>query len=179
MLNVFICYHHQARSFAGALAKDIESLGHIVWFDQALSGGQLWWDRILAEIRNCGVFVFVLTQKALDSPACEREYGYADELGKPVLPIQINEEALTNLPPALSRIQHVDYKEQNFDAFRLLARAFTTIPSPHRLPDPLPPPPEVPILGEQPKSKKTVTTQPSKRLYVGEIRLYAPYVVAR
>jgi hypothetical protein len=24
-----------------------------------------------------------------------------------------------------------------------------------------------------------VTTQPSKRLYVGEIRLYAPYVVAR
>jgi len=27
--------------------------------------------------------------------------------------------------------------------------------------------------------KQTVTTQPSKRLYVGEIRLYAPYVVAR
>ena len=96
-----------------------------------LSGGQAWWDQILASIRDCDVFVFVLTPEALISTACKREFGYAADLGKPILPVLVSAGVSTNLlPPALSQIQFVDYRNQNRDATIRLARAFTTIPPP-------------------------------------------------
>ena len=85
MANVFISYNRQSESTVRTLAEDIKQLGKTVWFDQELSGGQAWWDQILAEIRNCDVFVFVLTTESLNSEACKREYKYAGALGKTIL----------------------------------------------------------------------------------------------
>ena len=49
------------------------------------------------------------------------------------------------LPPALSQIQFVDYREPDREAAFRLARALNSIPPAEPLPDPLPAPPEVPI----------------------------------
>jgi hypothetical protein len=121
MSNIFISYNRKAEAVAKTLADDLEALGHTVWFDQELSGGQVWWDRILATVRDCDVFVFVLDPESLNSIACKREYGYAVDLGKPILPILIAEGVSTNLlPPALSQLQFVDYRRQDRNAaFRL------------------------------------------------------------
>jgi hypothetical protein len=62
MSSIFISYRRQSQPAAADLARDIAALGHSVWFDNELSGGQVWWDQILAEIRRCDVFVFVLDQ---------------------------------------------------------------------------------------------------------------------
>lgn len=148
MANIFISYSRYSVTIAKALAADIEELGHTVWFDQALSGGQVWWQQILTRIRDCQVFVFVMDPMALDSTACKREYGYAADLGKPIIPVRVVAGISTNLLPlALSRIQFVDYEEQSRDAALRLARALTavTVSTPRQLPDPLPTPPEVPI----------------------------------
>jgi TIR domain-containing protein len=146
MANIFISYSRQNESIARTLADDMKTLGHTMWFDQELSGGQVWWNQILAAIRNCDVFVFVLAPETLNSIACKREYGYAAVLGKPILPIQVSGGVSTNLlPTELSRIQFVDYRHQDREAALWLARALMAVPRPEPLPDPLPPPPEVPI----------------------------------
>jgi len=146
MENVFISYNRENEASTKALVDDIQELGHTVWFDQELSGGQVWWDKILETIRNCDVFVFVLSVEGLDSSACSLEYEYANELGKTILPILVGEKVSVNLlPPALSKIQFVDYRKRDRDALFHLAKAFTTVPSSQPLPDPLPLPPKVPV----------------------------------
>ena len=47
------------------VADDIRTLGHAVWLDQELSGGQSWWDQILEQVRACDVFVFALAPEFL------------------------------------------------------------------------------------------------------------------
>ena len=146
MLHIFICYNRQSEAMVRTLADDIEVLGHTVWFDQDLSGAQVWWDQILATVRECDVFVFVLDPQSLASTACKREYAYAADLGKPILPVLVSGDVSTNLlPPALSKIQFVDYQERDRDAALRLARALTTAPPADPLPDPLPAPPDVPL----------------------------------
>jgi len=141
MANVFISYNRQSESIVKILISDIEILGNTVWFDQKASGGQVWWDQILAQIRNCEVFVFVLTPESLDSEACKREYNYADALGKLILPILVVDGISTNvLPTVLSKVQFVDYRQRNINAALRLARAFIAIPAPKPLPHPLPTP---------------------------------------
>lgn len=145
-MNIMISYNRQSEAITRTLAGDIEALGHTVWFDQDLSGGQAWWKQILAHVRECDIFVFALSPEALNSTACKREYAYAAELGKPILPVLVSEEVSTNLlPPALSQIQFVDYREQDRGTAFRLARALNDVPQPKPLPDPLPSPPEVPI----------------------------------
>ncbi len=146
MANIFISYNRKSATVAKSLADDIENIGHIVRYDNNLSGGQAWWDQILEKVRNSDIFVFVLDPQALNSTACIREYNYADALGKPILPILASGEVSTNLlPQALSKIQFVDYRVTDRSAAFKLARAFTSIPPAQPLPTPLPTPPEVPV----------------------------------
>lgn len=146
MANIFVSYNRKSEVITKALIDDVKALGHVAWFDQELSGGQAWWDHILENIRNSDVFVFVLNPESLSSSACALEYNYAADLGKTILPVLISEGISTNLlPPALSKIQFVDYQKQDRDAVLRLAKAITNIPPPQPLPNPLPASPEVPI----------------------------------
>ena len=146
MPKIFISYSRQSEAMARNLVNDIESLGSTVWFDQELSGGQAWWDHILAMIRDCDVFVFLLDSNALNSTACKQEFGYADDLGKPILPVLVAEGVSTNLlPPELSRLQFVDYRKHDRNTAFSLARALASIPPAKPLPNPLPSPPEAPV----------------------------------
>ncbi len=146
MSKVFISYSRHSGAIARSLAGDMEALGHTVWFDQELSGGQIWWDRILATIRDCDAVALVLDQDTLNSTACQLEYGYAADLGKPILPLLAADNVSTNLlPRTLSLIQYVDYRTPDRDAALRLARAFTGLPAARPLPDPLPVPPEAPL----------------------------------
>ncbi len=161
MSKIFISYNRDSIAMARSLVNDIESLGFVVWFDQELSGGQAWWDQILAMVRECDVFVFLLDPKALNSTACQREFGYAADLAKPILPVLIAEGVSTNLlPPELSRLQFIDYRKQDRQTAFSLARALTGVPPPKPLPNPLPPPPEVPVsyLGSLTRKIETAST---------------------
>jgi hypothetical protein len=145
-VKVFVSYNRDSAEVTKELAEDIKALGHTAWYDQELGGGQAWWAQILERIRSSDAFVFVLDPASLDSTACKREWGYASELGKPILPVLVSDDVSSNLlPPALSRIQFVDYRTQDRDAAIRLARALATLPPAAPLPDPLPEPPETPV----------------------------------
>ena len=146
MAKIFISYSRQSEAVTQTLAKDMDDLGHSVWFDRELSGGQSWWDKIIENIRECETFVMVLDPRALSSIACKREYSYAHDLGKPILPVLVSSEVSVNLlPEALSKIQMVDYRNRDTEAAFKLARALTSIRSVTALPNPLPDPPEAPL----------------------------------
>ena len=146
MSTVFVSYSRESKQQAESLAKDLESLGHEAWFDQQLTGGQAWWNLILENIRKCDLFAFALTPAALDSPACRREYTYAADLKKTILPVLVADGvSIDLLPEALAQIQYVDYRQEDKEAFRSLARALGAAPASSPLPDPLPAPPPAPV----------------------------------
>jgi hypothetical protein len=146
MGSIFLSYSRDTAAVVDTLAADIKELGHSVWLDRELSGGQTWWNQILEGVRASDVFVFALTQQSLNSVACMREYGYASALGKPILPVLLSDGVAVNLlPPALAQIQVVDYRGLDRGAALRLARAFQVLPPPRPLPNPLPPLPDVPL----------------------------------
>lgn len=146
MAKIFVSYARESAQAVRSLATDVEALEHAVWFDGDLSGGKAWWDQILAQIRDCQVFMVALSPESLDSIACKRELGYAADLGKPVLPILIAEGvALQLLPPKLSQIHYVDYRNPDRGSAFKLARALSALPAAPAIPDPLPEPPAPPV----------------------------------
>jgi hypothetical protein len=149
MAKIFLSYSRVDLAFAQCLSSDLEKLNHTVWLDQELSGGQPWWEKILASIRGSDFFLFLLSPSSLDSQACKREYHYAAELSRPILPILVGDGvSLKLLPQALAEVQFVDYRDRNKDAVEVifsLNRALQSLPVGVPLPSPLPTPPEVPI----------------------------------
>ncbi len=146
MRNVFLSYSRRNASEAQSLAGDLEALGHRVWLDQELGGGQRWWDQITSQVRECDVFVCAIAPESLESEACRRELAYAEALRKPILPVLITDGVSTNrLPTTLAQLQLVDHREADREAALRLGRAFTVLPAPQPLPTPVPDPPEAPM----------------------------------
>jgi hypothetical protein len=172
MPKVFLSYNRESEAAATVLVKDCEALGHTVWLDHELTGGQKWWDQILVRIRECDVFVLLLTPRSLGSTACQREYRYAIELAKPILPVLVSDGLSTNLlPPELASLQFVDYKEADRAAAFRLAKALASLPPPGPLPDPLPLPPAVPVsylsdLGQRVDTSEVVSHDDQSALIV-------------
>jgi TM2 domain-containing membrane protein YozV len=143
--RIFVSYDRRNLEAVKMLADELEALGHRVWFDQDLTGGHRWWDSILAQIRDCGLFVFALTPDSLESPACMKELDYASQLNREILPVLLSGEiAESLLPRRLAAIQYVDYRRHDRQTAFALIRAVNGLPAPTPLPDPLPEPPAAP-----------------------------------
>lgn len=146
MAMIFVSYSRQNEASAKAIAADIEALGHEAWLDRELTGGHVWWEKILLNVRECDLFLFVLSTEALQSTAARREYEYAAALGKSILPVLVSEGVSLNfLPSALTQIQFVDYRTTDRSSALQLARALIAAPPAGPLPEPLPDPPDVPL----------------------------------
>jgi hypothetical protein len=74
MSDLFLCYSRTNEGAVSGLAEDLRALGYPVWYDREVSGGQEWWDQILARIGESENFVIALSPRSLDSEACKREY---------------------------------------------------------------------------------------------------------
>ncbi len=103
------------------------------------------WIDALATVRHCDLFVALLTREGLASPRFHALMGYATALGRPLLPVLIDDLPLELLPDALARTQAVDYRERTVQAGIALAVAVTHRPTAPPLPDPLPPAPTEPM----------------------------------
>ena len=144
--QIFLSYSSNSKEQTSKLAELLKRMGHEVWFDQALSGGQIWWDEICVNIRDCDLFIFVLDKNSQLSDACEVEWRYAIELGREILPVKIaNDVAEKILPTALAKCQIFDYSNPNIESSLDLAKQIKEIPLPGDLPTPLPPQPPAPM----------------------------------
>ena len=146
MTRVFVSYSRNNLDTVTQIVKDMKDAGVEIWHDQALTGGQRWWNDILANIRECEIFVFALSPESWDSDACRSELGYVVQLGKPILPVLVSEGINLNLlSPPLNEIQVTDYRRRDKEAAFALLKSIHMAPPTPLLPDPLPSPPQVPI----------------------------------
>ena len=162
MSNIFLSYCREDQSKAEVIKRDIEKLGHNIWYDKELTGGQPWWNQILKKIRESDIFAFIVSNESLKSQACNCECTYANEVLRPILPIVVDENiSIELLPSLLCKIQYISYKIQDRETLFALINSIKDIPPAQPLPDPLPQPPEVPMsylasITEQ-LQKKTLT----------------------
>ena len=146
MRRVFVSYSRTNLGAVTQLIKHGKDVGIEMWYDQALTGGQRWWDNILANIRECDIFVFALSPESWDSEACKSELAYVVQLGKPIIPVLISDGININLLSApLSEIQITDYRKRDMEAAFAVLKAINLAPSAPNLPDPLPASPPVPV----------------------------------
>ncbi|HLY28450.1 MAG TPA: TIR domain-containing protein, partial [Aggregatilineales bacterium] len=143
--NIFISYSSKNRAQVEPLVADLQALGHEVWFDKELSGGQVWWDQILEAIRACDLYVMALTPDSLESLACRLEYAYAESINKRILPVMLDSVQVNALPSALAVLQLVDFRKADRTGTIALSRALGKLPPAKPLPNPLPVPPAAPL----------------------------------
>jgi hypothetical protein len=144
-MQLFVSYARPDKPKAGVLAGRLNQLGHDVWLDQRLTGGQDWWERILTQVRAADALVVLLSPAALRSQACSLERQCAARLGKPILPVLVSHIPVEMVPADLARVQIIDYTVGGEEAAIMLAAAVTQLPPTRPLPDPLPAPPPVPL----------------------------------
>ena len=146
MRRVFVSYNNIDRPRTVDVVRDLEAAGYEAWFDQDLTGGQEWWDVILEQIRTCDALVVAVTENSLDSAACRAEWQYAVELGKAIVPLQLEDTSIDLAPSSLQHRQWVDYrsadKQAAFSLVKAVNSAACTVAA---LPDPLPVPPALPL----------------------------------
>ena len=161
MRRVFVSYSRKNLDAVTQLVKHGRDAGVEMWYDQTLTGGQRWWDNILAEIRNCDIFVFALSRDSWDSEACSSELGYVAQLGKPIIPVKVCDDISNNLLSApLSEIQITDYCKRDMAAAFAVLKAINLAPQASILPEPLPAPPPVPVSYHSTLRKRIDSPQP-------------------
>ncbi|HVF41762.1 MAG TPA: TIR domain-containing protein [Pyrinomonadaceae bacterium] len=172
MSMVFVSYSRGNQEVVKQLVADLQAVGVETWHDQSLTGGQRWWESILAKIRACDIFIFALSPESWASEACKSELSYVALLGKPILPVLISDGINLNLlTHPLNQIQVTDYRLRDKAATLALFKAINTSPAAPPLPDPLPVQPAVPLsyvitLQERIDSHAPLSPQDQNLLYM-------------
>jgi hypothetical protein len=144
-MKIFVSYARRDRQAVEFLLQDMRRARHEVWVDEELTGGQAWWDTILATIRGTDLFVIALSPDLLKSRACHAEYEYAIGCNRTILPIMVAPVSPQMAPPAIANAQILDYVERTPNAAINLVTALASAQPSPPLPEPPPPPPPVPM----------------------------------
>jgi hypothetical protein len=110
--RIFVSY---ARSDGKKVAAELRSRlqdehGFSLWQDLAdMEGGKNWWQQITQAIDHVEYLVLVMTPKALASPIVRKEWRYARQQGKCVIPVVgANDLDFDSLPGWMKRAHFVD-----------------------------------------------------------------------
>ena len=96
-MSVFISYcwgkNQVNQKRVCSLKTRLEAAGSFkVWLDiEQAEPGSLLFDVIEKAIRNCQVFIAIITKGYISSSTCKKEITLADNLGKPIIPILFEE----------------------------------------------------------------------------------------
>jgi hypothetical protein len=111
--KTFLSYSRVNKDFAIKLAKELKSEGFNVWLDQLdIPAGSRWDREVEKALRECEIFMIILTSASVDSENVLDEIGYAIDSGKRFLPVLLEK---CEVPFRLRRFQYVDFTNKNFD----------------------------------------------------------------
>lgn len=143
-VKVFVSHFRRDEVAVRSMVRDLQHAGFPVWLED-LGGSYAWWTQIIEQIRECTVFLFALSDSSLNAIPCRVELGYAEDLGLPIVPVQIGEVSRYAADPIVSR-QSIDYRNPSATTRLELLGALNDHAA-HRteLPDPLPEGPPIPV----------------------------------
>ncbi len=106
MPRVFLSYSRNDLNFVQGLAQTLMSNGVDVWWDlSSIQGGDNWTEAIPQAIENCELCIVVLTPNSVKSNWVQKEYTYALEQEKKVVPVMWQP---CKVPFALVNINYID-----------------------------------------------------------------------
>lgn len=89
MARIFISYSRADSLFISELVPLLAKVfsSHVIWYDEHITGGEDWWQRILHEIDTSDLFIYLLSNDSISSKYCQAEFREALRLQKQCLPV--------------------------------------------------------------------------------------------
>jgi hypothetical protein len=88
--DIFISYSRRDTGDAIDLCELLKKGGHDPWFDiEDIRGGDLWQHQIVEGIKNCELFIVLLSENSIASKYVTREVALAYKKNKKILPITL------------------------------------------------------------------------------------------
>lgn len=108
MARIFISYNRVDKIFVQELVALLRRMynPNDVWFDEALHGGDLWWEEILKQIALADIFIYILSNESVQSPYCQAEFTEARRLQRAVITVQARDR--TKLTDELKDIHYIN-----------------------------------------------------------------------
>ena len=131
MPTIFLSYTRPDAQAVDRIARDLRSQGVEPWLDrQDIVAGDEWLPQIETAISRAEFMLVFISQASLQSRWVKREYEAAFESqakarGTRLIPVLLEQ---VQLPPFLSKIQHVDFSQSYFEGMQQLLRALEVVP---------------------------------------------------
>lgn len=93
---LFISYSHEDSERVVGLIRKLQGLGVRVWYDYGIPSGSGWAKVIAEHIETCKCFASMLSRDCAVSEHCIEEFNYAHTLKKDILPVFLEECALSS-----------------------------------------------------------------------------------
>ena len=122
-MKLFISYSRAQVEEVKDLSEFLSYLDYTCWFDHKLGAGTQWWNEILHQIRECDIFLFVLSKQSNASQACMAELNYAEALGKYMMGLWVDDLSSTFMPPALKDNNLTPYRSDDPKRKNVLVKA--------------------------------------------------------
>lgn len=91
-VHIFLSYSHKSRRLAGELKDCLESFGFTVFLaHEDLKPSVPWRKEILKNLRQCDVFIPIVTRGFMESDWTDQETGFALALKKKIIPVRVHD----------------------------------------------------------------------------------------
>lgn len=110
----FVCYCRRDWPFVRRLCDDL-SADYRLFVDSQITPGEVWGDRVRQAIAQAETVFVVVSPDALASPHVQQEIAYAESLGKPLVPLILEDGAEH---PTLQRFHYIDARSSCRAALR-------------------------------------------------------------
>jgi len=87
--DIFVSYRRSDRELVASVVRRLEARGVGVWYDADIEGGEDWREKIVDALTNSEMLTIFFSEDANNSRQLKKELAVADSLGKPVIPILI------------------------------------------------------------------------------------------
>src|SRR6185437_6761648 len=111
--TVFLSYSRRDSDFVDRLESSLRQRGITTWKDRTeMPGGENWVKMIEEAVRACEMLLVVLSPNSTASTYVQREYIYAEQMQKFIIPIQYQ---ACDIPMQLVTLNFVDFSMTPYD----------------------------------------------------------------
>jgi hypothetical protein len=89
--DIFVSYRRSDRELVASVVRRLEARGVGVWYDAEIEGGADWRETIVEALTNSDMLAIFFSDDCNNSRQLKKELAIADHLGKPVVPILIED----------------------------------------------------------------------------------------
>ena len=89
--DIFVSYRRSDRELVASIVRRLEARSVSVWYDAEIEGGGDWRDAIVEALTDSEMLVIFFSDECNNSRQLKKELAVADHLGKPVVPILIED----------------------------------------------------------------------------------------